>query len=84
MSAPTSSVAGFGVWLRRKRNAYMFSTIAWGLPMWAWMAWLTQEFSSSVGWIIFVGLVSLSGGWLWGFFMWRFFESEERAGERDR
>jgi len=80
-------MSSFGRWLRVKRNFYLFSTLAFGLPCWACEIWATQEYISGVAWIVFFGVVGLGAGWLWGFFMWRFFAwkyPSTRTNEHDR
>lgn len=73
MPAPTSGIARFGVWLRRKRNFYLFSLVAFGVPFWAWNVWSLRDLSVSPVWIVFLGVVSFAAALAWGFLMWHFF-----------
>lgn len=58
-------------WARSsKRNTVMFGAIAWGVPMWFLEIWITWDFSHAFLWIVFLGVVALGGGLLWGWGMW--------------
>ena len=84
MLTPDSRLGRFGRWLRSKRNFYLFSILGVGMPVWALEVWLTREFGSGPGWIVFLGVVSVAGAWVWGFFMWRFFASKYPVDEVTR
>jgi hypothetical protein len=87
MPAPASAVARFGAWLRRKRNFYVFSLVAIGVPVWAWEVWFLRDLSTSPLWVAFLGVVSLGAALLWGFLMLRFFARQYpsmRESERSR
>jgi len=88
MPAPLSAIARSGVWLQRKRNFYIFWLTTIGLPLWAWEVWFLRSFSTSVAWILFLGVLSFGGALASGFVMWRFFASKypalrEREGAKD-
>jgi len=62
--------------IRSKRNFLVSSTLAMGVPLSAFVLWLTWGYQiRAFGFIVFVVLVCLLGGLLWGILMWRFFVS---------
>lgn len=61
--------------LRSRRNFLIFSVCCWGLPMAVfsvWMVW-TSWGIKSIAFSIFVVLVALGGGCIWGVLMWGLF-----------
>ena len=76
MTAPISTLATFGIWLRSKRNFFLFSILGFGIPIWLLEIWLTWEYIHSALWISFLAVVSLGASLLWAFGMWHFFNSK--------
>jgi hypothetical protein len=67
--------------LQTKRGACVYGTVAIGIPMWFVEIWFTWDFSHSVRWVLFLGVVSLVAGLVWGWAMWHVM-GRFRAGRR--
>ena len=65
----------FGIWLRKKRNFYLFSVLTFGLTSWMLLIPLFPDLSGDPVWVGFLGVLGLGAGLTWGFFMWRLFAS---------
>ena len=61
-----------GMWLRKKRNFYIYSVATVGTAMWAILIWNFGRIGGAL-WIGFLGVVALLGSLMWGFLMWRLF-----------
>lgn len=61
-----------GRYLRNKRNFLTFSLICVGLPCAALLVWRFGHYGD-VWFKLFVILVALGGGLLWGLIMWQYF-----------
>jgi len=72
MTHEKQSPVGFAWWLRVKRNMVIFGAIAVGAPAGLFMAWRFGELRGP-GFGLFVLVISLLGGALWGLLMWHFF-----------
>ena len=64
-----TALAKFGVYLSNRRNFIKASTAMFGIPFGIWMLWLVEAVGGP-GWWLFVVVVSLAAGWLWGYLMW--------------
>jgi uncharacterized membrane protein len=64
-----TALAKFGVYLSNRRNFIKTSTAMFGIPFGIWMLWFVGAVGGP-GWWLFVAIVSLAAGWLWGYLMW--------------
>ena len=72
MAAPNQSQAKFGIWLRKKRNFYLFSIATFGVGSWLVLVWQFGHLGGAL-WIVFLLVVALLGAILWAFGMWHLF-----------
>ncbi len=73
MGTEQSTLAGFGHWLRRKRNFYLFFLLGVGGTNGIVLSFMFGGLVPSPLWIVFIVGCSLAGGLLTGFAMWHFF-----------
>jgi hypothetical protein len=72
MAAPNQRQAKFGIWLRKKRNFYLFSIASFGVASWLMLVWQFGHLGGAL-WIVFLFVVALLGALLWAFGMWHLF-----------
>ena len=74
MATPNPRLLRIGLWLRNKRNFYVYSVITVGIPSWLGLVWLTWGYSNNpVGWILFSVVLGFGASLVWAFVMWQFF-----------
>ncbi|MGQ0697873.1 MAG: hypothetical protein ACT4PZ_06465 [Panacagrimonas sp.] len=62
-----------GPWFgRSRRNMAVFGALAVGVPSACFLVYSFHR-SGGIGFSLFVAVVSILGGWVWGFVMWHAF-----------
>ena len=72
----------FGQWLLNEKNTKLYGLAAFGLPFWGIMVWFLWDYSHSAARILFLGAMSLLGGYCWGWGMWHLV-GRSRQAQRD-
>ena len=82
---PPQGLARFGAWLSIRRNFMRFSILAFGGGTLIGMAVMFHP-TRPMDWLVLSALC-LAGGYVWGLFMWQFFEARRKEwakwGKRD-
>lgn len=78
-----SSLARFGVWLRIKRNFYLYWLAITGIPLVALAIWLFGDADQSPGSVLLLTLMTFLVSLVSGFFMWHWFEPMRRDNRDD-
>jgi hypothetical protein len=60
-----------------RRRFVLISGAGWGMPMWLLVVWLTWDLRG-FGWWLFLLIVCVAGGLLWGVCMWYYVKSPHR------
>ncbi len=84
MSSLVHSIAKFGRWLFIKRNFYVYSVVAFGIPAWVLMSWFLWDYRTGVSWDLFLLLLCLLGSLAWAYAMWHLFVSAYAKSARSR
>ena len=69
MAEPKHASVEFGIWLRKRRNFYLFALASFGGSSWLILVWQFGQLGGAL-WITFLALVALLGSLLWGFGVW--------------
>ncbi len=70
--APSQQRLNFGIWLRKKRNFYVFSIATVGVGAWLILVWNFGHLGGPL-WITFLALDAFLASLLWAFGMWHLF-----------
>jgi hypothetical protein len=73
MTTSASGLAKFGIWLRNKRNFYLYWIFATGIPVSVVFIWKYGALISNPLWLVFLVAISFLGSFMSGFCMWHFF-----------
>lgn len=65
---------GFGAWLSARRNFMLFSMLGGGGASFAIFAAVIYP-ARPLNFVV-LGVLCLLGGYIWGWFMWKFFEAK--------
>lgn len=68
--------------LHKKSSSVLFGALCVGIPTWILLIWLTRGTGiTAVGFFVYLGIVCIAGGALWGLGMWHFL-AKPRSGTK--